>query len=197
MHIVKLLQTWLIKTEGNMGVMIFLGKGSLYSPRALSSSEVFSFQCHSLWVLCLWWYGRLVHKLHMKAHSTTYINNGDFLCCHSLLHFPGHWCLSWPYISAGQIYAMVLSVCNSYTLNAHCYEYMQESLLWNASEFIVVAWPAFLVNLHNDLWHITECSRKVLIMFCVFYQLSALWWLHWFIFCIIYFMFLCLSVEFF
>ena len=37
MHIVKLLQTWLINTEGKLGVMICLGQGSLRSPSALFS----------------------------------------------------------------------------------------------------------------------------------------------------------------
>ena len=37
MHIVKLVQTWLIETEGNMGVMICLSQGGLRSLSALSS----------------------------------------------------------------------------------------------------------------------------------------------------------------
>ena len=37
MHVVKLLQTWLIKTEGNMRVMICPGQGGLRSLSALSS----------------------------------------------------------------------------------------------------------------------------------------------------------------
>ena len=37
MHIVKLLQTWLIETEGNMGVMICFYQGGLRSASASSS----------------------------------------------------------------------------------------------------------------------------------------------------------------
>ena len=37
MHLVKLLQTWLIETEGNMGVMICFYQGGLSSPIASSS----------------------------------------------------------------------------------------------------------------------------------------------------------------
>ena len=37
MHIVKLLQTWLMETEGNIAVITCLGQGDLPSQSALSS----------------------------------------------------------------------------------------------------------------------------------------------------------------
>ena len=53
MHVVKPLQTWLIETEGNMGLMICLGQGGLRSLSALRWYHSFLCLVFVIWLSCV------------------------------------------------------------------------------------------------------------------------------------------------
>ena len=67
MHVVKPQQTWLVETEGNMGLMICLGKGGLHS---LSASR----WCHSfLCLLFVIWFSCVTQFVTWKPASLVFL----------------------------------------------------------------------------------------------------------------------------